>query len=275
MKNHSILIIGKPKSSKTTYLAQFFTVARKAKSAVTFWKTPENIQPLLDALSRLRKGEETQSTPADQNLLIVLPVTINNVKLELKCPDYGGEQIRSIMNQREISLKWRELILDSSSWIIFIRPSAVDGSFDLSNKSFEEYAPETAPAEVPAFKMGEQANILEMIQFFLHVKRINIQQKITDPKLTIALTCWDEITSDVSPNEYFSMSMPMLDQFLKANWGEGRVSVMGVSAQGFDLNSQENKDKYMDEGPEKFSFVVAGDKTERVNDLTLLLAQAI
>src|SRR5688500_9597731 len=83
----TIFIIGKPKSSKTIFLAQFVTIARKDKSTVRFWKTPENIQPIQDAIVRLRKGEEAQSTPADNTVIITLPIAMQGFKFELKCPD--------------------------------------------------------------------------------------------------------------------------------------------------------------------------------------------
>ena len=130
----SILIIGKPGSAKTTFLAQFVIIARKAKSVVKFWKTPENIQPIEDAIKKLRTATETETTHATDNHVINLPITINGNNLELKCPDYGGEQINEMLNIREINSHWTELIDNSNSWIVFIRPQKLETIFDLSNK---------------------------------------------------------------------------------------------------------------------------------------------
>jgi hypothetical protein len=273
--SQSILIIGKPGSSKTTYLAQFVTIARKAKSKITFWKTPENIQPLEDAIKRLRSGEETQSTPADSNLIISLPVTIENSNIEIICPDYGGEQINQILNVREINPYWIDLILKSYSWIIFIRPQSINKDYDLSSKSYFEANLENNDVQIPEFKTSEQASIIELIQLMLRIKKVSIQSKIILPKICIALTCWDEIENKITPAQFLKDSMPLLYQFIFSNWDLKYFKIMGVSAQGLNLKTTENKEKYLDEGPEKFAFVVKDDTTKKIPDLTLLIAEAL
>jgi hypothetical protein len=271
----SILILGKPKSSKTTFLAQFFVLARKNKSMVKFWKTPENIQPIQDAIGRLRKGEETQSTPADQSLIMNLPVELNGKQFELKCPDYGGEQINSILEQREIDPNWVALANNSDSWLLFIRPHLVATAYDLSNKSSSERDKSSSEEPLPEFKVSEQSNLIELLQFMLSIKKVSYQLPVGTPKLSIALTCWDEVKDDQTPNDYFSAIFPLLDQFIKANWSETSFIVTGLSAQGFDLKDQGNKDKYLDDGPDKFCYIVKGNSTEKIYDLTAIIADSL
>lgn len=274
-ERQSILIIGKPGSAKTTFLAQFVTIARKAKSSVKFWKTPENIQPIEAAIKKLRAGEETETTHADDNLVITLPVTIKGNNIEMVCPDYGGEQINSILNLREINSHWSNLISNSNSWIIFIRPQKLESNYDLSNKSYTENAENTKSNSVPEFIVSDQSSIIELIQIMLFIKKVGYQKAITSPKLTIALTCWDEVQEQITPEVYLEKSLPFLNQFLRKNWTEDVLKVMGVSAQGFELKTQENKDKYLDDGPDKFAYVVKGNSTEQVKDLTLLIEEAV
>lgn len=275
--NQQLLILGKPKSSKTTFLAQFVTIARKSHSSIKFWKTPENIQPILDAITRLRKGEETQTTPADSNLVIKLPVSMNGIDFELSCPDYGGEQINTILEQREIDSNWSQQINSSSSWILFIRPQSIQISYDLSNKSSSESNPKKNRTDdvEEDFKISEQSDFIELLQFMLALKKISFQKEITIPKLTIALTCWDEIDPKIKPLQHFASTLPLLNQFLRSNWSADSFKIMGISAQGFELKTSINKDKYLDEGPEKFPFVVKGDSIKRIYDLTLLIAEAL
>ena len=272
----SILIIGKPGSTKTTFLAQFVTIARKSKSSVKFWKTPENIQPIENAIKKLRAGEETGSTPAEDNLIITLPVTIKGNNIEMVCPDYGGEQINEILNLREINLHWSGLITNSNSWILFIRPKKLEDTFDLSNKSHSDNTEnEEEEKVVPEFKVSDQSSIIELIQIMLSIKKVSYQKTINSPKLTIALTCWDEVKEQITPGDLLKKDLPLLNQFLEKNWAEDALKIMGVSAQGFKLNTQENKDKYLDDGPDKFAYVVKGNSIEQVNDLTLLIEEAV
>lgn len=274
-QHKSILILGKPKSSKTTFLAQFFVLARKNKSIIKFWKTPENIQPIQDAIGRLRKGEETQSTPADQSLIMNLPVELDGVQFELKCPDYGGEQINGILEQREIDPNWVALANNSNSWLLFIRPHLVATAYDLSNKSSSEKDKTSSEEILPDFKVSEQTNLIELLQFMLSIKKVSYQLPVITPKLSIALTCWDEVKSDQKPNEYFSTAFPLLNEFIKANWATSAFLVTGLSAQGFDLKPQDNKDKYLDDGPDKFCYIVKGDSTEKIFDLTSIIADSL
>lgn len=272
--NKSILIIGKPGTSKTTFLAQFLALGRKNKSAVTFWKTPENIQPLSNALDSLRQGQAVEATQAEGNQELRLPITVNGSNLELICPDYGGEQINAILDQREIAEHWPELIQKSSSWILFVKPQAIDATYDLSNKSASE-AHNDSNAAPPEFKITEQSHLIELIQFMLATKKVSMQQDISSPKLVIALTCWDEVPDTSStPEGYLIKTMPLLYEFAQANWSADALKVMGVSAQGFPL-TDENKEKYLDEGHEKFSYVTPQGSTEKVYDLTLLIAEAL
>jgi hypothetical protein len=270
----SILIVGKPKSSKTTFLAQFVTIARKDKSTLRFWKTPENIQPIQDAITRLRKGDEAQSTSADSTSAIKLPVSIDQHQFELNCPDYGGEQVNYILDQREMDAKWKELVESSDSWIVFIRPQSLPATFDLSNKSAQEMRQEIDLNNGPEFKISEQSSYIELLQFMCSVKKSSFQRKLIRPKLTIALTCWDELTLETTPGEYIQDHLPLLNQFIRTNWVKESIKVMGVSAQGFELNEQ-NKELYLDDGPEKFPFIVRESSREKINDLTLLIAESL
>jgi GTPase SAR1 family protein len=101
--NNSILIIGHPKSGKTTFLAQFYTRVTKRKSSITLSKTPNNIKAITDAVKRLASGEEPITTPAHENVELVLPLNIDDEIIDLVCPDYGGEQVNNLTELMEIN----------------------------------------------------------------------------------------------------------------------------------------------------------------------------
>lgn len=122
----SILIIGHPESGKTTFLAQFFTRVKKRKSSIKLSKTPENIKAITDAVKRLAAGKETTTTPASENLELVLPINVNGIHIDLVCPDYGGEQVNQLTELMEINDNWRKLVDNSDRWVLFIRPYKIE-----------------------------------------------------------------------------------------------------------------------------------------------------
>ena len=109
----------------------------------------------------------------------------------------------------------------------------------------------------------------------LSIKKVGYQVPISTPQITIAFTCWDEIEENITPVSFLENNLPLLNQFLINNWQESSFKIVGISAQGFRLNTTENKEKYLDEGPDKFAFIVQGNSTERIMDLTVLIQEAV
>ena len=59
-----------------------------------------------------------------------------------------------------------------------------------------------------------------------------------------------------------------------ANWLSGAFKIIGVSAQEFPLKTNENRDKYLDEMPESFGYLVLDDNSKE-KDLTCLIEEAL
>jgi len=121
--NKPILIIGKPNSSKTTFIAQLYMRLLTKKSSLTLYKAVENISAIKEACDLLANGEGTKTTPVNKNVGLLLPIQFGKQKVDLFCPDYGGEQINNIINNRGIDKKWSDSINGSDNWILFIRLS--------------------------------------------------------------------------------------------------------------------------------------------------------
>jgi len=137
-QNTSIIIFGQPGTSKTTYLSQLVLQIEGKKKAIKFRYKPDNISIFKDAIARLRNGEEVQATPSDNNEIIKLPLSVDGNEIDLICPDYAGEQISNLLEFREIDTKWIDLIDKSNGWIIFVRPTQLSVSYDISTKSIQE-----------------------------------------------------------------------------------------------------------------------------------------
>ena len=270
----SILILGKPSSSKTVFLAQLIAIANKQNSKVSFWKKPDIDAHLRAAIERIRNGQNPEPTQADSSFKVDLPIKFNEENHEILCPDYGGEQINDIVKFKELTAEWQTLVEKSNHWILFIRLNSIEKNFDVTTKSPKEMSKNPSGARVD-YRISDEAVFIELLQI-LNYAKLASSQDTDSPKIVIALTCYDELNvKKMTPSEVFEDSLPLFSQFLFCNWKPERVRIIGVSALGLDLSNKENAKKYVDEGHDKFPFVVAQDSQEKVYDLTQVIHETL
>ena len=273
--NKPILIIGKPNSSKTVFLAQFYTRLQKNKSKLSLYKAVGDLTPISAARESLAKGEEPQSTPTSRSVKFLLPIQFDNQQIDLLCPEYGGEQLNNILNTREVDKNWIESIKECNNWIFFIRLTSINKLLDLSdiNPTEENILGDKIEPEV-VHTISDQSSFIELFQILLHIKEHNYHFKNDKIKLTVVLTCWDELEIDEKPKQVLQKRLPLLLNFIESNWETDKLKIIGLSAQGFPLNSEENKEKYQIEGSENFGYLVNEDG-QKTNDITELISLAI
>lgn len=272
----SILLIGKPHSSKTVFLSQFYSKLQKNKSKLKLYKSVDDLSPIAGAREALASGEEPQTTPAEKSVKFYLPIQVAEKQVDLKCPEYGGEQVLSIVENRGLNKEWATSIKESNSWILFIRLNNVNKSLDISDVTYSEQHHKNSkePVSKTEYKISDQSFFIELLQILLHYKGTDYHRLIDKPKLTIALTCWDEMKTQEKPYDVLKSKLPLLLSFLESNWDESYLNIIGLSAQGFSLTIPENKEKYQIEGPEEFGYLVLPDGTQ-TNDITELIEQAL
>lgn len=272
--NNSLLIIGRPDSGKTTFLAQFLTRVRKKMSSIKLSKIPENIKVISDAQKKLSAGDEPGTTAADSNEELVLALIINGNEVELSCPDYGGEQVKSLIGLMAIEPRWQEYVDSSGNWMLFIRASHISSIYDLTVSAYKDIHGTTSN-KISTPELSDQANYIELIQALLYAKKIGVKNKIRNPKLSIVITCWDELETNKAPAILIKEIMPLFIQFLESNWDSEKLEVYGLSSQEFSLkNNPEGKDKYLDELPENIGYLVLPDGTQD-KDITKLVERAL
>ncbi|MGN7722276.1 TRAFAC clade GTPase domain-containing protein [Chitinophaga sp. 22620] len=270
---NNTLIIGKPKSGKTTFLAQLYLRVRKRKGQITLWKAPANIKVIEDAIARLSAGEEPQSTPLQSNEEMVLPIAIDNQQSELICPDYGGEQVSHMVELMEYQEKWRQRVQQSDHWLLFLRPGAVVNYYDLSNGGHEKLQTMRSNGQLKS-PLSEQCHMIELLQALLYLRNIGTRQRISSPSLMVVLTCWDELTDPAIPQKYLRENLPLMHDFIEASWHLSSWKICGLSAQEFPLHDDPAKERYRQELPESFGYYIAHDGTKH-KDITLLLKEVM
>ncbi|RNI23370.1 TRAFAC clade GTPase domain-containing protein [Rufibacter latericius] len=273
--NKSILLIGRPHSSKTVFITQFYSKLRKGKSKLTLHKPVDDLTTIAPARDSLANGEEPQSTPAESNLMLFVPIKFNEVIIDLACPDYGGEQINKIIRERNLDKKWLDSIKSSNNWLLFIRLSSIDRSIDISNVTVtKEYLNKDENNFGSVFTISDQSFLIELLQILLDAKGHDFHFNNNQVKLVVALTCWDELNTDERPKDILKSNLPLLLDFIEANWSKESVKVLGLSAQGFSLNNPDNKLKYKTYGPEAFGYII-NEEGGRVDDITELILEAL
>lgn len=272
----SILLIGKPHSSKTVFLSQLYSKLQKNKSKLKLYKSVDDLSPIAGAREALASGVEPQTTPSEKSVKFYLPIQIAEKQVDLKCPEYGGEQVLSIVENRELNKEWKSSIQESDSWILFIRLNNINKPLDISDVTYSDQNNKYSKESVSdtEYKISDQSFFIELLQILLHAKGTDYHKVNNKLKLAVVLTCWDEMSTNDKPYDVLQSQLPLLLDFLESNWDENYLNIVGLSAQGFSLTTPGNKEKYQIEGPEEFGYLVMPDGAQS-NDITELIQQAL
>lgn len=269
--SQSILIIGKPSTSKSSFLGQLYTLIESEQGQVRLWKTPDDLSAVQSIARNHADGKEAEATPPTANHELVLPLQIDQRVIELHYPDYGGEQIEQMLQNRSITEPWLTLIKQADDWLLFIRPLLLYTPFDLTTKPASEANPEKPVARTTKHRFSDQTELIELLQMFLDIRQQSIRELVQLPRLSVVITCWDELSlGSEKPLPYLQKKMPLLAQYIDTNWATDAWQCVGLSAQGFSLKDPDNQEKYRNDGPEKYPYVVNASGVE-VHDLTNLL----
>lgn len=273
MMDDSIFIIGHPDSGKSSFIAQFLLRIKKRKSEITLTKAPKDISAINSVVKQLSRGEAPSATSATESAELILPITVEDENINLICSDYGGEQVSNITELMEVEKSWVKRLNDCDKWILFIRAGEISPEYDLSISSFETVISEKED-ELQSSGLSQQSKFIELLQSILFVKSIGVTNFIKTPTLTIVLTCWDELSLNGTPVEILQRKLPLLLHFIKTVWDEKAYSIIGLSSLEFPLGDEEAKNKYRDELPENFGYII-DCKGKKDKDLTKLIKKAI
>lgn len=274
MRTPELVLLGGPNSGKTHFAGQLYGRLRRKKGRLLLRReggTPADLSALEDVLRSLASGHAARHTSAQTWSEIVLPIVdAQGQAIELRWPDYGGEQLSTAFQQRAISQAWRERLRKASGWIVLIRLNVETTYSDALNRLREGSVNQAATSE-RASKWDANARWVELFQLLLHVAGHGSVQQVDTPRLIVMLSCFDELgTQAARPCEILASRLPLVYSFLESVWSAGAFSVWGLSALGRHLDEQSEDEVFIDEGPENQGWIVAPDGS-RSEDLTLPL----
>ncbi len=279
MEKHNILIIGGPNTGKTHFGIQLYERinSRQFEFKIDPKNRPSDLSIFEDGLKNIYNGKRAAHTETGANRSIELIITDEkNSEVKLAFPDYAGEQITSIVDNRKVNDLWQDYIENSTSWVLFIRLNDLTPLEDIVNKgipSAEEI--QKRNSQPPPVKVSEAAFYVELLQTLAYIKGLSTFSPIGQPNLTVVLSCWDEleIPEDQVPSTLLQERLPMLFDFLNNNWQNESLSVIGLSSTEKPL-TDEPDDEFIDKEPINFGYYI-NQKGHSQRDLTLSIKDFI
>lgn len=259
----SLLLLGESDVGKTHYGAQALRRLNAGHGAFEL-VDGANLEPFRTALDKISQGLSAPHTPLAEysESIWSLRQKSSGADFDLVWPDYGGEQLSEIINVKSLPNSWRQRIISASGWIFMVRPSHVPVPDDIL----------TRPVSLPAVDyvsnalLSPQSKQIEVLQMLQFKERCYSEHKGTLPPLAVLLSCYDELATKEPPGTYCRNALPMLSQYLSANWPKERLRIFAVSPLGQPLSQTEPNEVFASLGPEKNGFVI-NEEGEKSDDL--------
>ena len=277
----SVLVLGLSRAGKSSYIGQVLSRlhARSEGRLRAARSLPSG--PYRDLLAELAAGIPPQHTPHGvyEETPLYLQDTLYDQTVEILWPEYAGEQLREIIDQRRVPRHWAERVAASDVWILFVRPTLVPLPEDSVTRGIPPQSGETGSlvaASQPETHewVSAQAQMIEGLQILSFLRQSTIQRRRRSPVLGVVVSAIDEIRvreSGTSPEKLLADHLPMLHEYVRANWMEDACMIVGVSALGRELDPNQPDEAFQIEGPENQGYLVLPDGLE-TRDLTLGLS---
>ena len=277
--NNNILIIGGPNAGKTHFGGQLFgrLNSRQFEYKISSNNRPSDLTIFEDVLTKLAEGKRAGHTESSANRTIKLQAeNSKGDNIIFSFPDYAGEQVKMLVDNRRVNDLWKEYIDESNSWILFVRLDETDVFEDIINRGIP--SPEEIQkrkTKTPPVKISDAANFVELLQTLLYIKGVSILQKTIKPNLTIILSCWDllNLNKTAIPSQILKERLPLLWNFITNNWSENSLTILGLSSTEKSL-SDDPDDDYIDRTPMNFGYII-NEKGKIEKDLTLSIPRFI
>lgn len=259
----SFLLIGESDVGKTHFGAQLLRRLNSANGTMALVDS-DNLEPFVETMDQISRGLSGRHTPRSESTLSRWTVSrkSDQSRFDLHWPDYGGEQISSMINDRRMPSAWREKIIAASAWAFMVRPSRVRLPEDVLTRGAR-----LPPSESDSrATLSAQSRLVEILQMLRFKYAAYAEEWSNPPPICVLLSCYDELNTALTPAEYCQKHLPLLDAFLATNWADENMRIFGVSPLGQSLSDSDPNETYVATGPEKMGYVVY-ESGERSADL--------
>ncbi|NED51781.1 hypothetical protein G3I24_12820 [Micromonospora aurantiaca] len=273
-KARRVLVLGGPAAGKTTFLIQLYGRVSAGTGKLRARGAPASLASIEEGFRRLQQGVAVAHTPhGTDTSLSLAAVDFEGRSIDITVPDYAGEDLRRLVDERRLHDRWRREA-ESDQWLLLIRLTRHPDLPDVLARPIGELArtslaPEDGNGDPHALPVDMWA--VELLQALLYTRRLDTDQPRPLPRLTLVLSCWDELSAPPGtlPTDVARKRLALLHSYCHATWSD-LFDVVGLSAQGQPLDESEPATDYLDAGPQHMGWIInaAG---ERHGDLTLLI----
>ena len=123
------MVLGGPSAGKTHYAGQLLGRLRRNRQGQLRLRPGgvDDLNKLEEVLACLDEGHSAGHTSVDTWSGIRCELeTIEGRMAVVEWPEYAGERLLSIVEDRTIPQEWRRLIDGATGWLLFLRPSTLE-----------------------------------------------------------------------------------------------------------------------------------------------------
>ena len=267
----SILLIGESGVGKSHYGAQLLKRLMQEDGRIRMHGAATNLEPFEAVIASLDAGLSADHTATSVYHESHWPIVDDEGRnAHLIWPDYGGEQVKDIIDDRQLPRIWLTPIAQSSAWLLMIRLQTTRADDDVFSRPLASLMGNTR--ESREGRLSDQARLIELLQILIYARSTSDKRMSRSSRLVVLLTCWDEIESPGKPIDVLHERLPMFADFVASNWKD--CSVLGLSALERALDKEIPDKDYITQGSEQFGYVVLDDGTHSP-DLTLPIRELL
>ncbi|WP_433972820.1 hypothetical protein [Tunturiibacter lichenicola] len=286
----SVLLIGVPDAGKSNFVFRLWLMLHAGTGMLSSDGLPADLDYLNGGGSHLLQGEFAPRTSREVHDQTEIPVRNtaagSDFKGTLVVPDLPGEQILSVYRNRQWSEDWENKIREGCGCLLLIRVDSKELIVQLDWMSAASHfggpVPDTAPEkdEEGKDKPPTQVVLVDWLQFL----RKAFTQKVGGtyrPRIGIVVSAWDLVPEDQKgdgPAKWVEDNLPLLSQYVSANYGDFDFEYFGVSVTEGDFDADPDfKAEYIRRDPRKAGEVVhsLSGEIETTHDVTLPVAWAL
>lgn len=232
-----------PGSGKSTYIAalRHLLVAQVVPTELQLTGLADEERHLNRLESEWLRCEEVDRTKPATEGWVELHVRNRNSELAstLTIPDLRGETFEQPLCAGTCHPDLYEAVKRSDALLVFTNADREDDATmiaDLGDLLSPAHHDGEASTLFRPEDMPEEAKLVEFLQM---ANRRPFRAKRR--KLAIAISAWDVVSAEMTPDHWFAENRPMLDQFLHHNNALWQTRFYGVSAQGGRLPRDRRK----------------------------------